>query len=302
MMRSPAKKQDATYGSAPNLNISNVSEAPNEQDIVIRSVKRRRCDCGPSEESKLDAFIQTLSSWRDETNNKLSSLQTSMNDIKTQNKELILSNSEIEKSIEFLALKYDDLCLQLNGFQEKAKVSDERLIKLEGCVEEFERNFRSSAIEIRNLPIKIKPTQEHLITISMKIFKELSIDVSMLNIYDVRIIPTESVNKTIILNLNSIILKNKIIKAFRDYNRQETNIRLNSSILETDQPQQWIYISENLTMRARRLFHLARDFAKTNNFKHCWTANGRILLRKEDNVKPIVVTSETQLNDIQAKN
>lgn len=305
MMHSPpAKKQDTnTYGSAPDLHLGADTTLLDAQNSTTRSLKRPRCDCSPSQVSKLDSFINTLSTWRDETNSKLSCLQDCMNEIKTQNKQLISSNAEIEKSIEFLALKYDDLCLQMNGFQDQTKTWDERLLKNENNIEELDRISRLSTIEIRNLPLKNRPSEDDLVAYSLRIFKELSVDVAMSDIYDIRCVTTKSVNKSILVKLNSVLLKNKLLKAFRDYNRLGSNRKLNSSILGSDFPQQQlIYMSENLTFRTRRLFHLARDLVKTNVYKHCWTANGYILLRKEDNGKPILLTSEVQLTELQSKN
>lgn len=302
MLRSPDYTNNSTYGSAPELHQDDVSSHSNDQ-ITIRSSKRRRCDCGAEvNESKIDLFIESLTTWKQETDTKLAGILDSMNDIKRQNSELLVSNAEIEKSIDYLSTKYDDISLQLNIYQSQTKACVERMSVVESRTEEIERFSRTSTLEIRNLPLRKSLPQDELVRIAVRILKELLIDLSPSDIYDIRSIPTKQDNRTILLTLNSVILKNKILKAFRDFNKSSSSDKLNSAVLGPEYPRQIIYMSENLTAHARRLFYLARDFAKSQNYKHCWTANGRILLRKEDNARLIVVSSEAQLNELSSKN
>lgn len=304
-MHSPVVKMDnlnLTYSSAPDLHVC-VDDQNLIDNITQRSGKRRRCECGASsEESKLDLFISTLSLWKQETDVKLLGIIESMNDIKKQNLELLASNAEIEKSIEYLSSKYDDICVQLHTQQERARDCDARIAKLDDATEEIERFSRSSSLEVRNLPIKQPLTQDDMVLTCNRIFQELSIEVSPPNIYDIRCLPSKNESKTILITLNSVILKNRIIKAYKDFNKTSPSGKLSSSVLGPEYPRQIIYIAENLTARARRLFYLARDFAKTENYRHCWTANGRVLLRKEDNARFVVITNESQLIALKSKN
>lgn len=298
MFRSPGDKHYSTHASAPDLHKNPDETSPNE-NITLRSVKRRRCDCGFDEQSKLDTFIDTLTSWQQESDAKLARIQDSINEMKRQNLEILATNAEIEKSIDYLSSKYDDICDQLKTYQAQTKACNERLTRVEDTAEEIERFSRSSSLEIRNLPLNQPLAQDELVSISLRIFKELSIVVQQTDVYDIRFLPTKKDKKTILVTLNSVILKNSILKAYRVFNRTGN---LNSSALGPDYPRQTLYLSENLTARARRLFFLAREFSKAENYKHCWTANGRVLLRKQDNDKLIVLTSESQLNDLSSKN
>ncbi|CAH0405383.1 unnamed protein product [Chilo suppressalis] len=300
MMRTPVKSQQPQYGSAPDLQQNTDSTSPNEYNNILRSNKRRRCDCEAECESKLDSFINTLTAWRQDTDEKLSNIQSCMYEIKKQNGELLASNAEIERSIDFLSQKYDDLNIKLNDYQTKSKEFDERLSKIEYNLDDIDRTTRLSTLEIRNLSLKQRMTQEELIDITSRVFKELSVEIVHSDLYDIRVLPSKSENKTILVTLNSIITKNYILKAYKEYNRQ-SNSKLNTTILMEDPPRK-IYIAEHLTSRTRKLFHAAREFAKAESFKHCWTAYGRVLWRKEDNAKLIVVSSELQLLEIKSKN
>lgn len=304
MFRSPGEKQTPMHASAPDLHKS-LDETSPDKNITLRSTKRRRCECGSTDandESKLDIFINTITSWKEESDAKLACIQDSINELRRQNLDILASNAEIEKSIDFLSSKYDDICTQLTTYQSQTKACDERLNRLEVATEEIERFSRSSSLEIRNLPLKQPLSQDKLARICLRIFGEMSVEIKLSDVYDIRCLPTKQDKKTILVTLNSVILKNKILKSYRDLNRLNTNGKLNTSILGPEYPQQTIYVSENLTARARRLFYLAREFSKAENFKHCWTANGRVLLRKHDNDKLIVLSCESQLLDLKSKN
>ncbi|XP_028168334.1 uncharacterized protein LOC114358544 [Ostrinia furnacalis] len=297
MLRSPTDKSNITYGSAPDLNQGTDDRSP-DACVTLRSSKRRRCDCGSSDESKLDVFINKLTSWKQDTDSKLTGILESMNDIKKQNAELLASNAEIEKSINFLSEKYDDICEQINNQQERIKAFDLRLSSAEEATEENNRLSRANSLEIRNLPIKQNLPQEELIRTCDLIFKELGTEVAPRDVYDIRILPSKQESKTVIVTLNSVILKNCILRAYKDFNKSNPHGKLSSSLLGPNYPRQVIYMSENLTARTRRLFYLAREFAKAENYKHCWTANGRVLLRQEDNGRLIVLNSDTQITQL----
>ncbi|CAH0398501.1 unnamed protein product [Chilo suppressalis] len=302
MIRSPANKQDITYGSAPDLSEVKEDDSPDNINNIFRSNKRRRCECSGSEESTLDSFIKSLTIWKKDTDTMLSNIQESMNVIKKQNDELLTSNSEIEKSIEFLSIKYDEIHNQLMCFQTKTKENEERFLRMEEKTEELERNSRSSTLEIRNIPIPKNPSQADLVQIVTPIFKTICVEVTHSDIFDIRHFSSKSENKTVLVTLNSVILKNSIIRSYREYNKTNPTNRLNTSVIGSEVPHQQIFIAENLTPRARRLFHRAREFAKQENYKYCWTAHGKILLRKQDNDRFIVLSSESQFNELQSKN
>ncbi|CAG4959012.1 unnamed protein product [Parnassius apollo] len=208
MLRSPADKQINTYGSAPTL-LQNNDGCNTPDNSTLRSTKRRRCecDCASTPESKLDVFINSLTSWKHETDVKLSGIMESINEIKQLSSDLLASNSEIEKSIEFLSCKYDEICGELKNVHSQNMIYGDRLSKLENTTEEIERFSRSSSIEIRNLPIKLPLSQDDQVVIACRIFSELSTKVQTSDIYDIRCLPSKQDTKTVPVTLNSVILK-----------------------------------------------------------------------------------------------
>ncbi|KAL4718573.1 hypothetical protein ACJJTC_002772, partial [Scirpophaga incertulas] len=59
-----------------------------------------------------------------------------------------------------------------------------------------------------------------------------------------------------------------------------------------------IFISEHLTRYASRLYFLARGLAKSKEYKYCWTAYGKIYVRKSDNSPIINITNEAQVQHL----
>ncbi|XP_013192433.1 uncharacterized protein LOC106136428 [Amyelois transitella] len=294
MIRSPMK-EDATYGSAPNLSCELDKTRADSVNITQR-LKRRRCECGgeSAEESKIDKFINEITLWRNESDSKLSDIQNSMQDIIKQNTDIIITQGEIEKSIQFLSEKYEDILQQLSSHQSKTQALADRVSIVEDTTEEIDRRSRSSMLELRNIRLPNKsPSQDEQLKVAVRVFQELSVDITVADIYDIRRTPSKSDGFTLICTLNSAVKQNKALRAYKDYNKRNINTKLNSTIVGG--PLLPIYIGEHLTPRARRLFYLAREHAKAECYKHCWTAGGRVLLRKADNTKLIVVTSESQL-------
>ncbi|XP_037273815.2 uncharacterized protein LOC119165983 [Rhipicephalus microplus] len=59
-----------------------------------------------------------------------------------------------------------------------------------------------------------------------------------------------------------------------------------------------VYILENLTKRTRALLQETKSWAKDVNFKHAWHNNGRVLVRKDDKDKAVVVTCISDLDKL----
>jgi len=66
------------------------------------------------------------------------------------------------------------------------------------------------------------------------------------------------------------------------------------------EPDESIYIRENLTSKSSFLFKQARDFRKQFNFKFVWTKNGQIFLRKNKSEKIIIVVNEEVIHNLKS--
>lgn len=70
----------------------------------------------------------------------------------------------------------------------------------------------------------------------------------------------------------------------RDEFLKQAKVRRNlkSNNIVGQGPERTVYVNERLTPANRRLFRSARIFAKSHKYKHCWTLNGAIFVRKRD--------------------
>ncbi|CAK1599750.1 unnamed protein product [Parnassius mnemosyne] len=107
---------------------------------------------------------------------------------------------------------------------------------------------------------------------------------------------------TIVTEFTSVIVKNSVIQAAKTFNKQHPDQRLNSAMIGFKEQVRPIYVSEALTNKGRRLFFLARSYAKTEGYKFCWTSHGKVYLRKTAESPHIEVKDETQLLDLKKQN
>ncbi|KAJ8704355.1 hypothetical protein PYW08_013079 [Mythimna loreyi] len=63
-----------------------------------------------------------------------------------------------------------------------------------------------------------------------------------------------------------------------------------------------IFVSESLTSKMKKLYYLARDFAKQNGYAYHWTAHGKIYIKKEDGAPTRRISKETDFEDLKQLN
>lgn len=87
----------------------------------------------------------------------------------------------------------------------------------------------------------------------------------------------------------------KMCKSFNIKNKSKLRAKHMGFKKEEETP---VYISEQLTAKGARLHFLARDLAKSNKYKYCWTAYGKIFVRKDENSAVIQITYEAQVQHL----
>lgn len=71
---------------------------------------------------------------------------------------------------------------------------------------------------------------------------------------------------------------------------------LSTSDLELPGPAGRIYFNERLTKAGRALFRETRTRARVHGFRHCWTKNGTIHIRKEEGRSAIPIRSQSDMD------
>lgn len=109
-----------------------------------------------------------------------------------------------------------------------------------------------------------------------------------------RINNKDAAKRTVIVDFTSVLLEEKFVSKYRKGIKE--NNRLTTEKLRISGPSKPIFISENLTAKLKKLFFLAREHAKANDFKYCWVSNGKIFLRKREGGPLMRVNSEADLS------
>lgn len=270
--------------------------------ITLRS-KRPRSELSPPmntmEEFKAEmrAMMESLLS---EQSAILCRLSEDVSAIKTINENIQKSNKEIEDSIDSIKSSCADLNNRLNTFERDSIECRNGILSLEKKIESIELCSRSSAIEIRNVPAKENETSSDLLEIIAAAGKALEIDIQKFQIRDAYRLPSKpGKNRPIIAEFSTVPLKLQILNSVRIYNKtRNATEKLTTDAIGLKCKSAPIYISEYLPGATRKLFYLARQFAKISEYKFCWAVNGKIYLRKSEVSSAVRIDSEQVLRDL----
>lgn len=229
------------------------------------------------------------------------------NTVEQRFNEVIQQNTEVQKTLQFMSDQYDSVLEKLKNFDvDRAK--DRRHIQaLEDKIESLERKIKSTGLEVRNIPRvstedKGQETKEQMCSLVKSLAKSVDVELKDSDIKDVyRINSSKEAMKPLIVELNSVMKKESVVKAVKDFNRDRTKgDKLNSSHLKIPGPPRPVYVSETLTFYTQKLFFMAREFARENQYSYCWTSRGFIYLRKTDGQSLIRVSTEADLQKLKS--
>lgn len=294
VVKSP--KGSGVQHALSDSDVSNIPTGISTPAFISQRNKRHR----QSSEEQLSCFKEEIKSmldeWKDTQNCLLNKLVAELAEIKKQNTEIKASNEEIEKSLLFMHNQYEEMRKKVESLEGERKQQLMKIAMLESSLEDIGRNSKSSSIELRNIPIvSDKETKSDLCKIVQSTCKRLDVTVQEAAIRDVFRVNAKSGKGTIVAEFTSVMMKHNIIQRMKSYNKLNPNQRLNLADIGFAGQQGPVYISEALTSKGRRLFFVARDVAKTKEYKFCWTSNGKIYLRKGTDAPRIEVKDESQL-------
>lgn len=266
---------------------------PTFPDFVSQRSKRPREEI--SSPSQLTGFKEEMkeliSSLTNAQKNDLNSINAVLQEIKE-------SNSNINSTMSLLAAQNEEFRNKISLLELQAKKDREYISILEEKIEDLQRTSRKTCLELKNVPKKDQESRDDLINIVVNLSKTIKLDLTDRDINDiVRLKARSEVEKkpTIIVELRSSILRNDLLKKVKDFNANKQS-RLQAKHLGLtryeDTP---VYVSEQLTSKGARLYFLARDLKRSKKVKYCWTAHGKVLVRKDDSSKTIHITSEAQV-------
>ncbi|CAG9789930.1 unnamed protein product [Diatraea saccharalis] len=274
---------------------SAVTDTENESrsNVLTRHRARKR-----QYDDELTSVITELKKTIETFKNQQETLQSSINDIRKQNDGII-------KSMEFMSAKYDEIDQKLSKMEFERKTHLAYIQTLEARVENSERLQKQASIEIRNIPIQTNETKEDLINVVQKIGEAVNVNVERNQIRDVFRLHTNKVynqnSRTIIVDLTTVILKDKILTSVKNYNRKNKDNMINTGHIKIDGKPQPIFVVECLTQAARRIYFLAREFSRKNEYNYCWIAHGKVFIRRKEGSPARRINSEADLEKLLSK-
>lgn len=270
--------------------------------IVTQRDKRRKLS--GNDHDDLTAFKMEMKelfqSFSDIQNKRLDSLEKLISDVKKSTSSISKTNLEIEQSVNFVSDQIKTVEEKITKLEEERKSISCQLFSMEEKCEEIERNCTKTCIEIRNVPKPKFESKENLFQSAAKLCNLIDVPLQNGDIRDVYRIPNKNDKAigTLIIESSNTLTKKRIIVATKDYNKKNRSTQLSSMDIGIEGPAFPIFVSEHLTPKGRRLHFLARDFAKSESYAYCWTANGRVYLRKSEGAPHILLKNESQLNDL----
>lgn len=270
--------------------------------VTLRS-KRPRTEVSPSSTSLEDFKAEMrdmMKSLISEQSTMLCRLTEDVSAIKIQNDNIQKSSKEIENSMATIKKSCAELSDRLDKLEKDRNDCRNGLLNLGKKVESMELNSRTSSIEIRNIPAMNNETTSDLYNLVSATGKALNIEIHKSQIRDVYRLPSKpGKNRPIIAEFCTVPLKMEMLNSVRIHNKNSFAAeKLNTEMIGFKGKPSPIYISEFLPGATRKLFYLAREFARMSDYKFCWSVNGKIYLRKNENSSAIKVDSEQALRGL----
>lgn len=208
------------------------------------------------------------------------------------------SNSNIEKSISFLAAQNEELKKKVEKLENDRQSDRDYINLLEDKIEDMLRDSRKKNILIKDAPKIAEETRNDLVTMVVNLsesvgHKILPSDIS--DIYRIRGRQNEKPNSPIIVEMVSAIQRTEILLKCKEYNKSNTGSKLCAKHLGHSTLATPIYVSEHLTPKAARLRFLASDLARSKGYVYCWTSLGKVFVRKTKTSTIIPITSQQQV-------
>lgn len=219
--------------------------------------------------------------------------------------EIKSTNSNIEVSMAALTAQNSELKKKLERIEVQAKTDRDYIATLEDKLEDLQRGSRKANIEIKNVPKLTKESKEDLIKMAISLSNEIDCRIEANDIGDIYRVQNKRrdvKNSPIIVELASTITKSEFLKMSKSFNIRHKEKLCAKHLGFTKEEYTPIFVSEQLTAKGARLHFLARDLAKSKQYKFCWTAYGRVYVRKDESSSIIAIKTESQVSNLMQLN
>lgn len=269
-----------------------------ESDLNVQFRKRKYTD--DTNQTMSDMFSNVLQMFKElkaSQDEQFSKISGEIGSLKSQNENLLAANAEIKSSLACITEEQNELKARIGDLEKQEKASQGYVCELEEQLENVERKVREGSIEINNLPTE---NNEDIMTVIEKIHKTLKLEYDPRDIRGAYRIKTKSNRpRPIIIEYTTMQKKITLLRAFKEYNKRGKAGKFSTSSIGVAGEMKYIYINELLTKKARHLHYLARELIKRSSWKFCWSARGKIFIRKDESQPGLEVKSEDQLKALE---
>lgn len=293
----PPSKSPEKSLSLPDVSTEGKSTETLElNNVTFRVNKRKRIEQGEIDLDEISNKIKNdmqmfFSEVLTKQNEKFDSILNVIKDVQS-------TSNAVESAVSFLSEENTQLKKKIDQLIVQSHKDKEQIIMLENKLEDFQRMDRKSNIEIRDVPLKGSETKLDILSMVQKLADNIEIKLEQNEVKDiVKIHNNKSKKSTLIVELTNTFKKTEFMKAAKNFNLRYKSNKLAAKHLGINTtPDTPIFISENLTSKAARLYFLARDLKISKKYKYCWTGFGKVFLRYDDKSPIINITSEEQVH------
>lgn len=282
--------------SPPGQRSSSHSDIQNITDTNLFVSMRKRKERSDSEGMELrDEILIMLSNMKKDQDAKYNKLKESMDEIKQQNKDVIKAQRYIEEKLESINTSYELLNEKICNVKKEQDSMQLKIHRLEESLEDALRIQNAASVEIRNIT---EVDRSQLSNIIERVHSSTGTSLDKNSVRRVTVSKTGKDKHTIIVQYQTEEARMQILTAVKNYNKNNITNKISTKTLGLKGEERPVYISEVLTATAKTLHYHARNLQKSHGFKFCWTAHGKIFLRKTDGSPAIQVKSLNQIESL----
>ncbi|XP_047989871.1 uncharacterized protein LOC125229134 [Leguminivora glycinivorella] len=278
----------------------------NVSNVTVRPQKRQAMNSPPATATS-PVQLMSRDDIRDIINECLSNTEDKLKwHFKTELDPIKKDMAEMDASIKFISKQYEDMRvsqtninksiseLQAENIDSKATIQD-----LSTRINHLEQRARATNIELQCVP---ENKSENIMQIVTRIGTVIQYPLKSEHIHScsriAKLNKTNNRPRSIVVQFNNQKTRDQYLAAVSNYNKSNPEDKLNSSHIGLDGTKAPIYIVEHLSTATKALHAAARKLAKEKSYKHIWTRDGRVYVRKTDTSEYIFIRDQEALRKI----
>lgn len=272
----------------------------NQTDKTLEQGRTRgpKRHCPGDWDAEIDSdFQQTMHQFMNSQSARLDKLEKHLLELVQQSSSIAKTNSDIEKSLNYMSEQITSVEVKIDALDGERTALVTQMTALEDKIANIDRQLIKTTVEIRDIPKTLAFFKDALFNMVQKLSTSLNLNIQGSDIRDIYRLPSkkEKTTTAIAVEFNNTLQKSNFLKKIKDHNKNNDLKKLSTEHLGYIGTHNAIYVSELLTPATKKLYFIARTFAKNHKYEYCWTSEGRVFLRKNKESQYLIVKDEEQL-------